>query len=233
MYSIVGHRKPLRFSQGRMSLSTEMVRAILAGDKTQTRRVINPLPHPVFTVCNFSDGLVAIFSAPNVRGLQGISCPYEVGDHLWVRESYLPDPPMDDTWDYYMFNDGSGRYNWDALPKRFKKPQHCIYKAGWAGPDLKWKPSIFMPRWASRLTLEVTKVRVERVQDISPQDALAEGVEDDIALITSDTSEAHLREVCSKIAVERFQELWDKINKKRGFGWEKNPWAWALTFKIV
>jgi hypothetical protein len=91
-------------------------------------------------------------------------------------------------------------------------------------------PSIFMPRWASRITLEITDVRVQRVQEISLEDCLAEGIDVPgrermltIGPINRACDEAHCR--------AHFSQLWDSINAKRGFSWESNPWVWALTFK--
>ncbi len=128
---------------------------------------------------------------------QEYGCPYgDVGDRLWVRE----------TWCYY----GAG----DA---------HLGYKAtDEICPDAidKWKPSIYMPRAASRIMLEVTEVRVQRLQDISEEDAIAEGIPKDdwFGLLT----------------VKRdFQELWNAINEKRGYGWDSNPWVWAVSFEVL
>jgi hypothetical protein len=81
----------------------------------------------------------------------------------------------------------------------------------------KWRPSIFMRKWACRLNLTLASVRAERLQEITDRDALAEGVD------RTNTS-------IPGYATERFKNLWDRINKKRGFGWEKNPWVWVLTF---
>ena len=88
--------------------------------------------------------------------------------------------------------------------------------------DLRWRPSIFMPRWASRITVEVTEVRVQRVQGITAEDAIAEGVNEENVYC-----EKHPRAVCA------YALLWDHINEKRGFGWDVNPWVWAVSFKRV
>lgn len=158
--------KPILFSG-------EMVRAILDGRKTQTRRILKP-------------GTLK----PNVRALrfencdaaellQTHRCPYGApGDRLWVREASLPDPPLNG-WSGDFQWDGCGRA-WAGVPKRYRKPEHVLYRATWKGGDLKWKPSIHMPRWASRITLEIVSVRVERVQEISEADAIAEGFTSDV-----------------------------------------------------
>ncbi|RPJ29807.1 MAG: hypothetical protein EHM35_13115 [Planctomycetaceae bacterium] len=104
----------------------------------------------------------------------------------------------------------------------------------WPGADAKWRPSIHMPRWASRTTLEVTEVRVQRVQEITCKDAEAEGAY---------TLDGFGREVAAHVAAAEnlsvitpvilFRVLWNSINAKRGYGWDKNPWVWAVTFRRI
>lgn len=93
----------------------------------------------------------------------------------------------------------------------------------------RWKPSIHMPRWASRITLEVTKVRVQRVQDITEADAVSEGVVQECNghRLYPGTGAARARET----ARQAFVRLWDSLNRKRGYSWESNPWVWAITFR--
>jgi hypothetical protein len=91
----------------------------------------------------------------------------------------------------------------------------------------KWRPSIFMPRWASRITLEIVSVKVERVQEISKEDAIAEGVE----AVMVDGHKYGLQ--TGNDYKWAFNQLWDSINAKRGYGWDVNPWVWAVTFKRV
>ena len=130
-----------------------------------------------------------------------IQCPYgKPGDKLWVRE----------TWGLY-----------DTEPKDGPENATVFYRATDGGRyDLryqKWRPSIFMPRWASRITLEMVDVRIERLQDMSEGDVYKEGCI-----------------VCPKTDMRPFvvfETLWDSINVKRGFGWDKNPWVWVVSFK--
>ncbi len=133
---------------------------------------------------------------------------YRQGDLLWVRETFC--------W-------GS-----DGEPGA---QDFVIYRANYAGPEEKlfrpWTPSIFMPRRASRITLEVTNVRAQRLQQISPIDSIAEGVE---CAICADTGMKNCKNGCFA-AVASFRDLWDSINAKRGFGWESNPWVAALEFR--
>lgn len=132
-----------------------MVRAILNDSKTQTRRVIHPL-------CELHESF----------------CPYgQPGDRLWVRETWMPDAPRDGSWDDIGFFGCKGS-PLSMIPERFRKPNHCLFRASWEGtPMAGWKPSIHMPRWASRLTLGINAVRVERLHHISEGDAIAEGIE--------------------------------------------------------
>jgi hypothetical protein len=184
--------KPILFS-------APMVRAILEGRKTQTRRI-----------CKAED--------PNLHGAvsKNIYCPYgKSGDRLWVRETWCP------------VNDeqyGGDRWvDYRATPK-----YSAEHPAGWENaPDdaeaLKWRPSIFMPRWASRITLEVTGVRVERLQTITEADARAEGVERTDELTGTADDILSLRHAYSL--------LWEQIN---GAGsWESNPFVWCISFSVV
>lgn len=216
--------KPILFSG-------PMVRAILDGCKTQTRRVVKPQPEPVTShrdcspwIGRLTDRDYAItWCTPKADG--GIykdrdahspfRCPYgRPGDLLWVRETWADLRGMGFDTDFaYRANSLKGDHE-DADSKR------CRLDFG-----VKWKPSIFMPRFASRLTLRITDVRVERVQDISHGDAIAEGL---------DTSDTRLSwEVREQHALIPFRRLWDSINAKRGYSWESNPWVWAIGFEAI
>jgi hypothetical protein len=138
--------------------------------------------------------------------------------NLWVRETFTATP---DDRENYMY----------TVPER----QTILYRAdpffqdmpkGDLGRDWNWTPSIHMPRWASRITLEVTGVRVARVQDISEEDAEKEGV------ILSGRWNANETEYGPTYRVG-YSVLWDKLNAKRGFTWDSNPWVWAVEFRRV
>jgi len=206
--------------------NAEMVRAVLDGRKTQTRRVIK-LPGDPETEwgCCPLKGFPGMFtfweSEYPEEGSHNRRCPYGApGDRLWVRETWAHDDMLTEpNRDCICFRaDGAiheyvyytNRTN-DLCGESFKHPD--------PKPD-RWRPSIHMPRWASRITLEVTDVRVERVQDISDADAVAEGIKP--APVLYDGAQ---REV--------FSLLWDSINAKRGYGWVDNPWVWVVTFKLV
>jgi hypothetical protein len=197
-----------------------MVRAILEGRKTQTRRVVKDkyLPWLDSLVLNFLDGKW------NQRPL-----PYgKPGDRLWVRETWFPDPPRDGSWASTEWA-GCGCVTRE-VPPPFRDSQYCIYKADDGIELSKWKPSIHMPRWASRITLEVKAVRVERLQDISADDALAEGIP------PIDTPGAWTPPIPASPNLPAtycgaFCKLWGSINGPGS--WDANPWVWVIEFERI
>jgi hypothetical protein len=200
---------------------TEMVRALLDGRKTQTRRVIKPQPK--------TDGLQGVypdlynhepnrwaFWLPDNRMTEPRiwECPYgQVSDHLWVRETF--------------------KYTDFDLRDAGKLPHRCEVEYKLNGirkwvlattdtqiviPD-KWRPSIFMPRWASRITLEITGIKVQRIYEISPQDIEAEGIK-----------QLHFTTGVCLVSLPQFKLIWDSINGKK-YPWSSNPWVWVIEFK--
>jgi len=175
--------------------STEMVRAILDGRKSQTRRIIKKQPVDILPM-NVPNEWVALLTREPAHG-EVWKCRYGIpGDRLWVRETWFPIPK----------SEGGGAI--------YKVTNSDSYK-----PSLKWKPSIFMPRWASRITLEVVNVRVERVQNISKTDCIAEGI-------------GGLEDIVAGWH-QSYAQLWDSINAKRGYGWGVNPYCWVIEFKVL
>ncbi|KKL63044.1 hypothetical protein LCGC14_2179100, partial [marine sediment metagenome] len=212
--------------------NTEMVKAILDNRKSQTRRVIKPQPTPEPDRIEYygekigwgwvptsRSGKIGIFKPP------GYKCPYgEIGEKMWVRETWakVGDNEDDIHGSRYCGSYGSVYFKADYLP---------------SDDHLKWKPSIFMPRWASRIDLEITDIRVERVQDIKERDCESEGIEvaESIgdyagALWTARTEKATFN---FSNAQSAFQYLWDSINAKRGYGWKVNPFVWVIDFKEI
>lgn len=191
--------------------SGPMVRAVLAGRKTQTRRIIKPQPDEDGIVRELATGRWVDTSERVYR------CPFgEPGDRLWVREGFCP------TW-----SDGGGDSHECA---ELNGAQTIVYRADGISPFpvRRWRPSIHMPRWASRITLEVTGVRVERVQDISEEDAVAEGVcEVDGKRGVFDGGGPAM----GPTAKHAFMRLWDSIYGPGA--WERNDWVWAATFRRV
>jgi hypothetical protein len=193
-----------------------MVRAILEGRKTQTRRIVKPQPigrlwnPPVEPPCLQDDS--GRFHP----------CPYgQRGDRLWVREAWGLDAYTGDLQFSIKYRAGGDSYVTERNGSDEWVPIYQRYIDGCGLDDKwdRWRPSIHMPRWASRITLEVTGVRAERLQDISEDDAKAEGVEPLARQIGTDYRGA-------------FQNLWDSINKDRT-PWDSNPWVWVVEFRRV
>ena len=217
--------------------SAPMVRALLAGTKTQTRRVVKLLGAEVIE--ERPDGLDgAVFSQPWPWSPQydgWVPCPYgRTGDRLWVRETWAALQPTDDA--------ATASEHRDRVVERPEDGERVAlwYRADgemplveqlWADDEedgIRWRPSIYMPRWASRITLEVTAVRVERLQAITDADAKAEGVErnvDDGVEYFGPLNHGHID---PRVA---YRSLWESIN---GAGsWAANPWVWVVEFKLV
>lgn len=195
-------------------LTTEMIEAILAGRKTMTRRVVKPQPY-------------MITEGPTPQGSNwmawyaGGKCSdlwpkYKIGDILWVRETWSKDENGE-----YVYRSNYGTTKDDSFPPTM----------------FKWKPSIHMPREAARIFLRVTGVRVERLQDITEKDAHYEGVHpwgletqqrmDKWCRYTQITDPGRMTGTFRG----EFAAFWDSLNAKRGYGWEKNPWVWAIGFR--
>lgn len=200
--------------------SGPMIRALLDGRKTQTRNILSPKSgigpaHRVERICG-------AWMACEYDRRWPLRLPHAPGDRLWVREAWRV------------------HHRFDA-----SKPSdiHAIEGGVWFEADDplipihlgKCRPSIFMPRWASRLTLVVTDVRVQRVQEISEEDAKAEGIEYD-----DDRSRGNCiawRDYLDRggkcaYSIGSFRSIWDSLNAKRGFGWDANPWVVATTFTV-
>jgi hypothetical protein len=180
--------------------SSAMVRALLAGTKTQTRRALKvqpaDTPHAGQASRNRAGTRPVFYAAWEKRAADGSTiciCPYGVpGDRLWVRESFAP------------------------LTKGYAYRADQIWNAP---PADRWRPSIHMTRAASRITLEITDVRVERLQDISNADAIAEGIARGGPENPDD------------IERNEYRALWESINGPGS--WDANPWVWCLSFRRV
>lgn len=214
-------------------LVDEMVRAYLAGRKSQTRRVIIPQPVGDLLAWDWIHARCQ-FNYKNELSRE-YKCPYgKPGDRLWVREpwkiaSYLEGEPMQFQYradggmaEENSFSDCTQYEDWYERVSR--QSSDYLTKIGWpmdadgvfhwdnGESPLPWRSSRFMPRWASRLTPEILEVRVERVDWINDIDAYAEG------MIGGD-------------CVSLYRDLWNSLNAKRGYGWETNPWVWVLKLK--
>ena len=212
--------------------SGPMVRALLGGTKTQTRRVVKPQPdstHSGFPYWNIGGYRAAWCRSAEDGGplvpANPLPCPYgQPGDRLWVRETWFPDPPNDGSWPYTSWA-GCREGQIAAVPERFRRPAFCCYGASWPHGGMRWTPSIHMPRWASRITLEVTGVRVKRLREISEADAKAEGAPFEL----SPPDSVRLGAVASHLG--GFQRIWQTINGPDN--WEANPLVWAIEFKRI
>ncbi len=210
--------------------SGEMVRAILDGRKSQTRRVVKLPPFVSRKGGSLGDawanGSMLAIPIPDDDVVMYLSCPYgtegdpvcgEPASRLWVRETFCP---VDDR-----------EYGGDQWTDYRATPRYgASHPAGWdAAPEdadaLKWRPSIFMPRAASRLMLEITDVRVEALREITDADARAEGC--------AGGHDAIPGYGFSATPTEHYRHLWDVLNAKRGYGWNANPWVWALSFRVL
>jgi hypothetical protein len=197
-------------------MSAPMVRALLDGRKTQTRRVVKPQPDGFWGGVNleghvFQGLLIGEDDKPHDHYW---GCPYgQPGDQLWVRES----------WSYGVHALGSKRD--EDGPFVYAATHHKQHSL-----DGKWRPSIFMPRCACRLLLKITNIRVEQLQDISREDAIAEGIERDghgwkVYVPGEKVSGLPWRSPCTS-----YESLWRSINGPDS--WDANPWVWALTFEV-
>lgn len=198
--------------------SGESVRAILDGRKTQTRRVVQPQRFwggELMALWGGSDGRW-VWNAPDYPDgpEDEITCPYgTIGDRLWVREAFFDHGPIG--------SDGD-----TPIEARIEYKASIWDRDNGLDGDGGWKPSIHMPRWASRITLEITNIRVERLQDISEADAKAEGVEP----VTQPSSRVPGTAATICTATENFAWLWDQINGKK-HPWAENPWVWVVEFR--
>ncbi len=197
--------------------SAPMVRALLDGSKTQTRRIMREQVCAPGIVRAAGDGYCEIVNEYGVV-IPGFNCHYgKDGDRIWVRE----------TWAHDAHNIEECRAAFeDAMGGGTYGP---YYRATEVAPEtLQWRPSIHMPRWASRILLEIVSVRVERLQAISASDAIAEGLKR-----TCDGHAWNVEDEKHRATnpVDSYASLWESIN---GVGsWDVNPWVWVIGFKRV
>mgnify|MGYP001809841647 CR=1 FL=1 len=189
--------------------SAPMVRALLAGTKTQTRRAWREQPPA---------GVRVAYVPGHTRTPYG-----QRGDRLWVREAWRT-------------TGDDGRC--DDMPPRDLQPHSVWYEADgdahWRTLVGKLRPSMFMPRWASRITLEVTEVRVERLQVISEADAIAEGIEQFTDFLPSGHWRRYDKATFNSYVsspVDSYASLWESINGPES--WAANPWVWAVSFRRI
>lgn len=216
---------------------THEVRAILDGRQSQFRRALWFQPNPEFT--DFAGPEMyaptkirrngeecpgeEVFGIYSKDGDWGLTCPFgKPGDRLWLKEKWAMDQVHDLRYPWHG-NDLFTR--WYAADDSRAGPTNCNDQRG------VWRSSVTMPRWASRITLEVVAVRVERVQEITEEDIKAEGVRPDMVDSGGVTPWGAGIDVADYHGP--FIGLWDSVNTKRGFGWLSNPWTWVVSFQKI
>ena len=206
--------------------NSEMVKAILDGRKTQTRRVMKSQPRPsesrlgdywfpckkMETMVHVSEFNPATSRYPDSQDVFSECCPFgAIGDRLWVRETFA----------LGLCTESTLAYNATHKPEDLED--------GWF-EKIKWTPSIHMPRWASRINLEITNVRVERLNAISEEDALAEGCKALEGCKWHTFEEAKCgTPMHNHTAKDAFSALWQSIYGEEN--WSSNPWVWVVEFK--
>lgn len=227
--------------------SAPMVRSLLAGTKTQTRRVLGRLRR---------FGVVTEFGPTDTRGYDWHfrdpqmrwhdlrhpellkALPWQVGDRLYLREAWRTFISLDDTAPRDLWSPeqerGAGIY-YEAggnlsITKGIAGREWLLGDGEMPAGAGRFRQGMHMPRWASRLTLTVTEVRVQRVQEISGSDAEAEGI---FLHVAEHSLDKIFRGERSETAINRYSELWDSLNADRGFGWSTNPWVTATSFSVA
>lgn len=214
--------------------SGPMVRALLDGSKTQTRRVVKPQPqndpakhHPIEPYSNGRGGWNWVLQATGHGTGDPFPCPYgQPGDRLWVREAFSGPWCME-------AQDGRAA----APPSKWARESSIWYWADGEPTHGDWtrpRPSIHMPRWASRIMLEVTGVRVERLREISEADAMAEGIERMPCQVPNtrlwrNYTPGNGWTPSVAIPQNSFRSLWESINGPGA--WDANPWVWVVEFR--
>lgn len=219
--------------------ATNMAKAVHEGNKTQTRRIVKGQPpyHETHASIDYQQDLDVYWwwwGSYTQTIYHEAKCPYgKSGDQLWVKETFY-------AWGRWetRFSEKKKRDEWHFIDLTLQCGESYRYAdcapekvlSGKTGMVGWWKrPSIFMPRVASRILLEISAIRVERLNDISDDDAIAEGAKADPC--------DHARRTCSEIgcycpsAKNDFQYIWDSINGKNS--WQLNPWVWVVTFKKI
>ena len=214
--------------------SGEMVKAILDGKKTMTRRVVKFSDFTINSITplhiELVDGKYCLFNERNGWLIGYPKFPYgKVGDRLWVRETWIQgyDDPL-------IESEGDDENAVSIIYKADGKEEYrsCSAETAENWGDFSadsemvgFKSPIHMPRWASRLLLEITDIKVERLQDISCEDAVKEGF--------SDKKPSGMQPAMMPNPKADFRNYWDSLNTKKGYPWSSNPWVWVVEFKVV
>lgn len=196
------------------------------GTKTKTRRILKPQPaadvewYGFMKASEKDTGWYPCKGDPKdidaweqAEGPK-LVCPYGwVGDRLWIREAWQVDAPHDGTWPDTVFYGCKGA-PLDLIPEVYRSSKHCLFRGSWTGTDLIWRPSIHMPRWACRTVVGIVSIEIERLQEITEEDARAEGIQE-----------------YGIGAIHDFMQLWTSINGE--YSWALNPFVWVIEYKKV
>lgn len=222
----------------------QMVKAILEGRKTQTRRIVKAKKgadcpdymwvdeYALKDVIEWREQKNRWFGCKEYRTLAFSDCPYgQIGDRLWVRETWHVEPgvtgwSMDENEPCTGWIEYKAGGSKEVTAPNFESVQNCFPKGevDWDFLPYDWRPSIFMPRWASRILLEIIKIRVERLNDISVEDAKAEGFD-------YSTHPSAIEMGYAIGAKTNFRFAWEQIYGQNA--WNKNPWVWVIEFKVI
>ena len=202
--------------------SGEMIKAILDGKKTMTRHLVKFKDFTTDSITplhiELAEGRYCLFNERNGWLIGYPKCKFgEIGDRLWVRETWQEIGP-DCLLTY------KATYPSDLYAKR-PELENVPPLAGLKERGYLWKSPITMPRWASRILLEITDIRVERLQDISCEDAVKEGF--------SDKKPSGMQPAMMPNPKADFRNYWDSLNTKKGYPWSSNPWVWVVEFKVI
>jgi hypothetical protein len=207
--------------------SPEMIRLIQAGEKTQTRRVVIPLPQHVLRVDTSSPRITLTARVNEAGKPQRIRCPHAVGDVLWIRES----------WTATFQSAGKQDAHWSVARRADRTERRCTsiqYEADTELPHQsgEWVSPIFMPRWAARLAIRIEKVRVEPLQDMSAFDVGGEGLLHQPVAGTLPDADSHPTDGRTNLepAHQAFRARWNAIHSETTRRWASNPWVWVFHF---
>ncbi|MDB5814011.1 MAG: hypothetical protein JWN23_1128 [Rhodocyclales bacterium] len=218
--------------------SGPMVCALLNGTKTQTRRMVKYASPDLVDADGWPLTDANIDGAGDIRA----ACPYgNAGDQLWVRETFYCDHCFypEGTPDSCHYRVVEGQHVPLSLEEKRADMLQTMYYRADGDPEFEapegptpWRPSIHMPRWASRILLEVTGVRVESLQEISDADAIAEGIHP-YAVYGGKVESWKGTETleCARVSpIDAYRDLWESINGEGS--WDANPWVWTISFKV-
>lgn len=237
----------------------DMVLAILGGYKSMTRRTrgledVNTSPDlwefkkladlDYITKPAYRGRFGAYFHSDKIEPRTLSVCPQaypygRVGDHLWVKETWRPADFLVDGYErdspYYVQYRSDGWVGMVTALEGVRIDSEWSTRWSTAPKFGKWKPSIYMPRWASRILLKITEIRVERVQDIAKDENVNDIFEEGLLQYhyAEYDADGEFTDLDTEEALDDFIALWDSINKPRGLGWEFNPWVWVTTFEVV